>query len=313
MRHVIRLQFDGRPLIGTVHVPTGARRARWPDEAPPNAEGVVLFGFSRAWEGDLGVCAADRMSESGYTVFRIDLPGLGDSPGDLPTLLNAFFRFVQSGGYGLAASAAVTEIRRRYGFGRVIVGGFCGWSLPALDVADRRDDEVKGVIALDPTFDLMPAPEAAAPGGELDSKTYFSSLKRMQSRLRSPRAWLRFLSGRSDYGHFRSLLGSSLQRFKRGLRPAPLPPDANVPILEAWWRLLARNLPILVFAEGGEPRRQYYLSYGVRSCLHEGPACVRWVDLENTNHAMVAGGAKELVAREMTRWLRGHFPVAGGA
>ena len=105
-RELITLDGDGVFLRGTFHRP----RARVPIQSQRwtrNRIGVVFFNslsLPRAATGDSAVYWAESFANCGYPSFRFDLPGLGDTAGDIPLeLLN----FINAGGYASITAAKV--------------------------------------------------------------------------------------------------------------------------------------------------------------------------------------------------------------
>src|ERR1700690_2549332 len=90
-----------------------------------NRIGVVFLnhGFlPRAAPGDSAVYWADSFASCGYPSFRFDLPGLGDSDGDIPAQM---LDFINTGGYAPILSATVKELVERFNLSGVVTMGHC--------------------------------------------------------------------------------------------------------------------------------------------------------------------------------------------
>ena len=125
----------------------------------------VLFlnsGFlPRAAYGDSAVYWADSLARRGYPAFRFDLPGLGDSDGDLPADVLGFVDRVNSGNYTPYVSDIAEALVERFGLSGVVLVGHCAGAATAIYAAENNRN-VKGLILLDPYFHLQqPAQKVA--------------------------------------------------------------------------------------------------------------------------------------------------------
>jgi hypothetical protein len=76
-RELITLECQGLPICGTVH----HARTSTVDGDKGKRLGIVFLNsltLPRAATGDSAVYWSDALAASGYPVFRVDLPGLGD-------------------------------------------------------------------------------------------------------------------------------------------------------------------------------------------------------------------------------------------
>jgi len=89
MRKCIQFELGGQWLRGTCHEPSKSGRVG------------LLFGNSgwlpRSGRGDLYAHLADALARDGYWTFRFDMPGLGDSDGDVPADPAELFNIFQTG------------------------------------------------------------------------------------------------------------------------------------------------------------------------------------------------------------------------
>lgn len=311
-RDTLTIEVLGYKLFGTVHVPSGENGSGSP---PGSAPGILLMSFGhqpRSWVGDLGSHCADRLCEAGHFVFRFDMPGLGDSPGDLPVHLEVLWNFILEGGHAAYASALSKEILRRYPVRGLVLGGFCGGCATALLACDPMSEDIKGLILLEPEIGFVPAPGGAAPQKAYEIKNVAGFLERMEllgHRLRTPGSWMRLLSGKSDLNFWGMLGPYIVRRVIDKSRGRTLPPETNFPLLKRWKSCSRRHLPMLVLTVGHPTRRKYYEAYGFESGRSNHNAGLTWIEIEGTTHAMVSGGAKESVPAHLVTWMQEHFPL----
>ncbi len=86
-RELITLDGRGVLLRGTFHRPRGSSSDSEPGASTRNRIGIVFLNslsLPRAATGDSAVYWAESFADCGYPSFRLDLPGLGDTAGDIP-------------------------------------------------------------------------------------------------------------------------------------------------------------------------------------------------------------------------------------
>jgi pimeloyl-ACP methyl ester carboxylesterase len=299
-RKALQLWVDGHRLFGTYHQPAVALKER--------AVGILFLSFGqqpRSWVGDLGSYAADRLCDLGYPIFRFDMPGLGDSPGELPIHLEVLWRSIQEGAHKSIAQALIRELRTRFSLRGLIVAGFCGGAVTAVYAADQKNKDVLGLILLEPEIALTPITTAPRPEQEIDSAaTFWSRWQQLLERVRSPQAWMRLLSGKSDLSYWRGISRYLIRRIEERRRGQKLPPETNRPLFEIWQRLHRQKLPRLVLSAGLPARKRYYRSYGMGTDSTDPKSDLTWIEIAGTTHAMLAGGAKESVPAYMEKWIQ---------
>lgn len=312
LRRALTIEVHGCRLFGTVHEPSG-----WAVSGAQMgmATGVLLMTFGhqpRSWVGDLGSHCGDRLCEAGYPVFRFDMPGLGDSPGELPVHLEVLWNFILEGGHAAYAAALTREILRRYPLQGLVLGGFCGGAATALLSCDPTARQVQGLILLEPEIGFAPVSDSAAPQKAYEVKNVSGFLERREllwRRLRSPRSWMRLLSGKSDFSFWARMVPYMVSRVNDKLRGHKLPPETNLALIDRWKRCQKNRLPMLVLSVGHHTRRKYYRSYGFEPGQSDRNLRLTWIEIEGTTHALVSGGAENSVPAHLTDWMQEQFPV----
>jgi pimeloyl-ACP methyl ester carboxylesterase len=182
---------QGLTLYGTLHKP--ARPATGLPVVVLLSPGVKM----RVGPGRLYVPLTDMLVEHGCTVLRFDFFGLGDSQGELTeTMLADVYNHIEVGRYVDDTRSALAWLRKR-GHKRFVLGGLCGGAITAL-LAAVPEPDVDGLLSLGMTVTL--ASNAAVPGKYMTRKQLDGRRQRYLKKLLSPKAWLRFLSFKSEYG-----------------------------------------------------------------------------------------------------------------
>ena len=80
------------------------------------------LSLPRAATGDSAVYWAESFANYGYPSFRLDLPGLGDTAGNIPTDV---LSFINEGGYAPIAAAKMKELVEHFNLSGVVLVGHC--------------------------------------------------------------------------------------------------------------------------------------------------------------------------------------------
>ena len=221
------------------------------------------------------------MQRAAFPRFRFDLPGLGDTAGDIPVeLLN----FINAGKYGEITAVKVKELVARFHLSGVVLVGHCAGTVSAIFAATNCIAECKGLVLLDPYFYL---PQAVRP------------------RLR------RGLSDWAMKNRFGGILSNLFDRLRDlglYLRRSSPPSNANFPLLACWKKVVSRGVPVLLIkaparkSSGTKPRRGEfdYLKYVMQ---HAGNQVVLEL-IEGTDHSFANRTGRAAVRKRTESWLR---------
>lgn len=244
------LNRQGLTLHGMLHEPDAAL-----------ARGVCILLLSPGIKGRVGphrlyLKLAEPLVAAGFHVLRFDYYGLGDSGGELAERVMAdMYNSIQGGRYVEDTIAAMDWMSGQHGISRFVGSGLCGGSISALLTAqaDRRIEALLG-IGLPSTLE----------GGAQNFDRFMTRgqlRQEGQTYLRKaldPKAWSRFLSGKSGY----RLIGRALRelvapskRKPAAATPAGEPDNANPLFAPAFLALLKARRPILLTFSSGDRHR----------------------------------------------------------
>lgn len=271
-REVITIEAGGFRLQGTYHY---AEEFQESSPCRNNRIGILFLnsGFlPRAADGDSAVYWADAFSKCGYPSFRFDLPGLGDSDGDLPVLMLDFVHLVNDGRYAPLLSTLTKNLTKRFNLLGVVVVGLCAGAVSAIYTA-AESTEIKGLVLLDPYFHL----------------------KQANASSHGMRAHMRGLFDRLRYFGL-LVLGNRLPR------------NANLPLIRCWKRLVSTGVPMLVMMPSATKPKAGEFDYLRHFSQRSDRVVVKRI--ERTNHSFVKGPGKEAVRTYVEKWLADCFPLA---
>jgi pimeloyl-ACP methyl ester carboxylesterase len=299
MRSCLQLKIDGQWLRGTCHEPPGAANAPGPRRIG------VLFGNSgwlpRSGRGDLYAHLADALAQNGYWAFRFDMPGLGDSDGDVPAEPAELFSLFQGGGHGPFTCSLADELKKRYGLENMILGGHCGSATSAVYAALLDNcGVVSGLLLIELGFYAEPRGALAnpAPGQPV------SPLRASFAKARFvARRWVLSAPGRHT---LRALYRRSLRATERFLK-LDLPINSNTRLIDAWRRVMDKGLPTLLI-HAQRPAAQPMFDYLAYLMVDQQPG-ITAVTIEGTTHSLLENHGGEAVRTRCLAWLRAHFPT----
>ncbi|MBI5891271.1 MAG: alpha/beta fold hydrolase [Nitrosomonadales bacterium] len=315
MRKALQLEIAGHRLFGTLH--DRALLSPMQNNSASPRIGVLLLSFGqqpRSWVGDLGSSIADRLEGFGYPTFRFDMPGLGDSPGDIPVHLEELWRDILDGAHEAPLHALCEDLVRRYSLKGLVVGGFCGGAVTALYAVNLRSPLILGLVLLEPEIALVRtnSPTTAIAAAPLTVDSLQERIDLLWLRISSPNSWRRLLSGKSDFKFWLNLWYGLLDFTARklsnvGRRTKLLPPETNHRMLNSWLLARRRRLPTLVISVGSPNRSKYYRAYGLQPGVPDPKTALEWFEIPNTTHAMLTGGGKEAVGMHIENWVSENF------
>ena len=244
---------QGLILHGMLHEPESSR-----------ARGVCILLLSPGIKGRVGphrlyLKLTEPLVAAGFHVLRFDYYGLGDSAGELGERVMAdMYNSIQGGRYVDDTIAAMDWMSDRHGISRFVGSGLCGGSISALLTAqaDKRVEALLG-IGLPSTLE----------GGAQNFDRFMTRgqlRQEGQTYLRKafdPKAWARFLSGKSGY----RLIGRALRELVAPARRKPAattppsePDNANPLFAPAFIEILKARRPVLLTFSSGDRHRHNF-------------------------------------------------------
>jgi acyl-CoA synthetase (AMP-forming)/AMP-acid ligase II/pimeloyl-ACP methyl ester carboxylesterase len=318
MRKCIEILAHGLRLRGVVHLPDSKVAGTF------DGLGVIVLhpGFlPRSAQADSAIVLADTLARNGIQTVRIDLPGLGDSEGDLPEDSFTFIDQVQEGGFAQVAGECVDQVRIQLGWKKVIIGGHCGGAITGFfALASRNPDWLDGLFALDviyylvrpmrpPVRSLEGAVIQEAPGLRREVLRNEIRLAVLSTPLGGPLQKLA-QRAREFVNRFRPAHSSAStvpppQNQDQAPAPTALPAEANFKLLKCIEQTLSRGLPVL-FVSAEDPTKpsdfdymRYVLSRGPRNAVHR--------EITGTDHGFISGNGKSRVSECVLDWIASEF------
>lgn len=166
-------------LFGIVHLP----------DVQPAELGVVFLNSgpqNRAGPQRIYVRAARRFAEAGILCLRMDLPGVGESPGEFPAGSIDCYDPKDARG-------AIDLLHDRFGVEKIILLGICAGARVAVRAA-VRDARVQAVVAWSAPIISGPPDMPVAMAGDLSEASARRHLAHWARRLIEPRTWVKYLS-----------------------------------------------------------------------------------------------------------------------
>lgn len=288
-RELIELKGHGAAVRGTLHRAHNDASDRGSNDRAQGQVGIVFLNSmssTRAAFGDSAVHLADALAECGYPVFRLDLPGFGDSDGDLPADL---LDVVNRGGLASIASAKITELTSQFQLKGVILQGHCAGAVSAI-YASRACKECCGLILMAPYFHLPQVVRSTA------------------------RRQLSLWAVKSKLGGRLSKVFDLMKAFRLRLRTGKLPENANKGLLGYWKEVASTGLPILIVvppdrkSTGLKPRLGEfdYIAHIVELAGKRGRITIDAAD--GADHSFSNRSGRAAVRKVTERWLNRTFP-----
>ena len=287
MREILQVDVQGTTLIGTYHRPARARARMRSGQAVP---AMLLLNFGqvrRSGPRNLSAAIGDRLASAGYPVFRFDMPGLGDTVGDLPVYRETYWRFVEDGGHVRPVCGLIAALQEEHHQGSFVLGGLCGGAVTAVYVAERNRTDVRGVVLLEPAVRHTPLVRAETMAGSeppaVQPKSLYGSLdERIHGYLHSTRLRARKIRPldplRRGY--------RKVQQMISGFRGEHYPQMMNGPFLRCWEKLEGQVPSLVLMAPGSD--RDFIKNQLFRP---ERRQDMEMIDVDDTNHLFIAATA----------------------
>jgi pimeloyl-ACP methyl ester carboxylesterase len=288
-RQLITLGADGILVRGTYHeVPRAATGSTSADKKI----GVLFLNplsTPRTLIGDSAVYWASSFAAQGYPSLRIDMPGLGDSYGEVAKDL---VTFINNGGFAALVASKVKEFSDRFGLAGVVIYGHCAGGTTAIYAASKCTN-CKGLIITDPYFNAANMLTPKLSPGMVD--------------------WAR----RTTVGEVLRAAYARIREARKKRGNGKLPGNANVTLVAHWKQLAASGLPILIF-KSGEPAALGssklragafdYLEHIASFAGQRSRLSLRTI--EGTNHSFADRLGRAAIREHAEAWLHKHFPAA---
>ncbi len=272
-------------VSGTYHKSYGENPSPEATSLERKRVGVLFLNSltpARSATGDSAVYWADSVARCGYPALRIDLAGLGDAPGNPPTDL---LRFMNTGEYASLVSSSVKPITQRFRLSNVVVVGLCAGAISALYTA-AACKECKGVILMDPYFHLPLTNES-------------SLWKRLMRRL-----------SRGATGRWITSTYDRVSEFRAQFTGAPLPSNANLPLLNCWKSVASAGTPILILMAQHTKLKIGDFDYMSHILRLAGPNSQVVVEvIADTGHSFANRVGRAAVRQHTENWLDKYFPL----
>ena len=304
----MKSSIDTRSMItveaaGGLHVRGTHHPAQSPNEKDQTGVLFVSAGVTpRAALGDSAVQWADLLAKRGYPSFRFDLPGLGDSDGDLSSKEIDFDILVNEGVFGPIVSSIADQLVERFNLRSMIVIGHCAGAVTALYSA-ASNTRITGLILLDPYFNvpLVSETQNVLVRSQLHIVGKLVPDQPGQSVLRDSAVKVLKLVRKIYY---------RLTPLRRLVRSKKLPASANLPLVRCWKQLASSGLPMLVLRSPFSTPKLGEFDY-VRDLhpLSDSRSRISLKLVEGATHAFAERRAKDQVVNHAESWLSACFPL----
>lgn len=240
---------------------------------------------------------ADGLAENGLACFRFDMPGLGDSEGELPARHVDLYQLIQDGGHAPCAARLTQVLLETHKLDDMLLAGICGGAMTSIFAAAMLTGRVGGLILLDlPFFSVRPQPSAGSRQ---------PSVSGIQTHTRRLAQWKAVLHDRILASRFEpqmTTLYHKMKRMGKALLPLRLPTDANLKLIEVLTALLTDNIPALLIS--ARPTQQAtpafdYVTHIRQRC----PRGLEQVEIAGTTHSFVENGGGRAVLETILKWL----------
>ncbi len=311
MRETFQCNVQNSSILGTYHTPK--KKIQDKVSGQKRTPGFIFFNMGnapRACHGNLLARIADDLADLSFPVFRFDLPGLGDSPGESPYQEEPLWRFFLGGGYTQHVCDVISYISEHYHIEKFIIGGLCGGAGASIYVADALPDSIIGsmLFELDMNIPALRRDRNAGNDKAWSTQTFVGRKEIVKEKASSLKSWFRFLTGQSQYrDHFKTLYSHVLNKINQ-LKKQKLPLDSNFKMIKAWKKLVKSDRPALLIFSGGDSSEIIYknimeIELPNRTTAHQ----VVEHSITKTNHTFTTQGADIEVIDLMKKWVKKNF------
>jgi hypothetical protein len=206
---------------------------------------------------------------------------------------------VAGGGYVGTTLALVEHVREAHGVDGIVLGGLCGAAVTGIYAADQAPAAIRALVLFEPElFRTTPqGEEARATNGAPAART---PVERAASKLFSYWGWMTILTMENQYAKYVPLPRQAI--LKLLMDRDDLPDVTNVPLVEAWQRVVGRRTPTLVVTAKGKVREVFFDRINHVALKRVPTSSMRHLRLEGTNHIFTTGGAIERVIALLEGW-----------
>lgn len=313
---------DGLSLYGILHKPENPRR--------PHTGIIFIFAGVRGRVGTSRqyVEYARRLCDKeGYYILRYDVYGMGDSEGDVPPCpARHYYGTIQTGRYVDDVDSGVKFFLNEVNVEKKYLFGLCGGAITAL-LAGKYQKNIDGYILLSvPTFIDDPSVDYYKRYGW---SYYWLHLLPYIYKLKSPSAWYRLITGKTDIPELLDVLKgsifggiSSIQRkvYER-LNIIKEPPKGSSPgekeetkgiahmnklFLDAYSMIMTRGKPILfIFGDYDIFYEEFVREFESKYMAKDPRAkslCEVFV-IPKANHMFTFAEWRKLIIEKVVEWL----------
>jgi dienelactone hydrolase len=274
-----------RPLFGILHRPASPRRSL-PGIVLVNAGCVPRMGPHRQY-----VPLARQWARLGFSVLRLDLSGIGDSP----VAAGAPENVTYPPGFRADVDRALRWMGQETGARRFVLVGLCSGADVAFATADPR---MEGIVMMNPrTFCVH----------ELGQVESFKGARWYQESLHRKDSWLKLLRGQVDLVRVaRTMAPKAAEMLKRKVVSLVARGDDSVPgRLRA---LCRRGLDVLLLVAPHDPGIDYVdANFGKEMRALEATEGFERVTIDGTDHTFTALWAQRRVAELITEHLEARY------
>ena len=290
LQSIVELSSHSSKIVGTLHHSTTPRRVA-----------LVLTNFGHVpRHGHCGLatrlCAIAATSD--IPAFRVDLPGLGDSEGQIEPDYHAWARSVREGEDAVALIQALDAIEADYGISEFIVGGLCAAAITAV-FAHEVDDRIAGLLLIEPEFFCESERQSTSVSCERPSRlTRFADMKSMGG------AWAkRLLGGQRSLWKYIPISQQTVQEMVWSRRHR-----VNTKLLEPWHHVLRRGTKVIATMAKGQLHEYFFeqanamiaqADTSTRSTIQT----MARVRIEGADHTFTDGESHDVLLREFRSWL----------